>query len=485
MMPVLEKNYEGYAVIVLGAAICKIEDIYYIRLIFWAGTASGYFYAYRRPLFGNHIEDWVEETSSEAAAYTYRHNAASFDYEGEKAVITSVVADEDNLANHYLPMGATQFDVMTSSLSVIEYDNGAFSVVSTTNGPTLTYTVETEVEEGYADDITYVTRYLQECSDGGDGISVHPFYVYNADRTATELQYLKIFYDWTVDQTRTGYSDPVYENSWDILETLVLPSGKEIILKSASAESDSGKTVMVLASGGYIVIMLYLDPVNEDLVYVKINLRGDNESVYGQATIYADLYDSEAPQVITTFSEVLLDSTALSHPSLMGEWIEPSTDATLCHGIISTNMCFRRDDVGYLYPVFRQATPLHTELWKCTEYTGSYRADGKKPRTGTHNARLDMAFGDWAACIYKTSPTVMNFTYPANLKMAEYTIDGVGCWATRYKDKFVAQIKYNPSSTYKMWNIPFTEDIVWANFDVSNLVGIGDLTDIMPFGAIL
>lgn len=485
--PIVDKIEDGYSIILMGAAICKIADVFYVRVIFQATKTNRNYHVYRRPLFGNHIEDWAEEASQEVGPFIFQYNSTSFDYEGEKAFITHYMVDVYDLADHYLPMASNQYNIMTSSLFVMEYYNGTFSAETTNIGPEITYTVETDTYTIGETEYTYITRYLQKCFND-EGVQVHPFHTYNAERTATELKYLKILYDWEVDQTRTDFAVPVYENSWSITETLVLPSGKEVILKYGSAASNEEKDLMVLSEGSYILIFLYLEPVNEDMVYVKINLRGEDAAVYGQATIYADLYDSQELQVITEFDEVLLDSTALSHANLSCLWVTGDERAsTVCDGIISTNVVFQRDSDGYLYPVFRQATTGHAELWKCTSDTSSYRAYGKKPRTGIHHARLDIAFGDLSSCIRTAStPRLMNFTYPANLKIADYTLDGVGCWATRYKDKFVAQIRYNSDSTYKMWNIPFTEEnSVWANFDISSLVGIGDLTDIMPFGSIL
>lgn len=470
--PFIEKYNEGFVVNMKGAAICKIGGMFYVRVIFVAllPPSTQNYYVYRRPLFGNHIEDWTEEAVVAVENFMLQYSIASFDYEGERAILTRMFVDTEDTASYYFPLASNQFVAMSSSQSFLEYYDGAFSVVKTSLGPEITYIVET------TDD--YISRYLQKC-ESTDGVEVNPFYVYNEQRSSTELKYLLVKYDWEIDQTRAG---SVYQNDWYITETLVLPSGKEIVLKNASASSSGDKTRMVLAENSYVLIFLYIDPVNEDMVYVKINLRGDGTAVYGQATIYADLYDSEEPLVIASFAEMLLNSTSLNHPELVSSSISSPSPSSICAGIIHPAPAFQRDATGNLFPIFQQVDLQY----KCTSYSGTLRALTQKPLTGIHSARLDMNFGDYSNCIYFGDLGLMNFTYAAGLKVADYEVDGVGCYAARYKDKFVAQINIDLSQSLKMWNIPFTEEkTVWANFALDELVGMGSLTDVWPMGAIL
>lgn len=479
----------GYLVFLIGAAICKIGDVYYIRVIFSAGVAGGStssLYVYRRPLFGNHIEDWVEEATRTNESTMNLYSTVSFDYDGNKAIINRVSIDAWNFANYYFPLASNQFRAISASQSFLEYSNGAFSFVANPQGPAVSYQVFTE---DYVDGSTtyrYITRYLQTCTDE-EGVSIHPYYVYNENRDGTELKYLRLKTTFTIDQQRINYVSPTYQNDWSIVETVIFHSGKELVTKNASASSNEAKSLMVLGDNKHVILFLYIDPVNEDLVYIKINFRGNGAAVYGQAFIYADLYDAEEPQLITSFAEVLLNSTSLSHPNLLSAWqISPNiglpNSTTKCENIIHPAVAFERDISGNLYPFFQNTA----EEWRCTGYTGPLRALATKPLQGTFTARLDYAFGQSTRCSFSPSLGLMNFNYNANIKICDYQIDGVTCFATRYKDRFIAQIKFDLDKTPKLWNIPYEdENIVWANFDLDLLVGMGSLSDVLPMGAIL
>ena len=486
--PIANRIVAGYLVFLLGAAICKIDNVYYVRVVFSAGLTgvpTSSLYIYRRPLLGNHNENWVKEAERVNEAAVNIYSTASFDYDGNKAIINRTLIDSWNSANYYFPLDSNQFKAIAISQSFLEYDNGTFAIVGNQQGPLVSYQVFTEDYTSGPTTYRYITRYLQTCNDE-EGVLIHPYYVYNMDHTTTELKYIRVKTSFEIDQTRTGYTSPVYQNNWFIVETAVFPSGKELIIKNVAASSNAEKSLMVIDQDKYIVLFLYIDPVNEDMVYIKINFRGQGAGVYGQASIYADLYDSVEPQLIKAFDEVLLTSNALEHPNLLSSWqIAPDiglpSAATTCAGIIHPAVSFERDSSGNLYPFFQKIT----DEWRCAGYTGALRALATKPLNGLFNTRLDFAYGQSTRCTFSTSSKLMNFNYNANIKMCDWVIDGAVGFAARYKDKFVSQIKFDLSKIPKLWNIPYTEEnIIWANFDLEDMVNIGPLKNIIPFGVI-
>ena len=211
-----------------------------------------------------------------------------------------------------------------------------------------------------------------------------------------------------------------------------------------------------------------LDPHYEDLVYLKIAVRGEGTKIYGQATLYADLFDAEAPVVIATYAEQKLNETDLVCPTLYSEWTGAPTKETVASGLISTGIAFARDTANKDHPLFLVPGAGET-LWKCLGYTGTYRAYTQKPMTGTHYATLDGALGTGDSCIIVGNKT--NFTYAVSLKVVVYDQDGIECWATRYKDKFVMQMNVDLDKKPSAWLIPFTKkNTIWANFDLSSLI---------------
>lgn len=473
--PLYDKLIAGYTGFVVGAALCLYNDIPHIRVIFHAAhDADLKYYVYRRPLHNNSNDGWIEECSWLRPDWTFPQNIASFNYEGDTAVLVQVNVKFDDTAIYYFPLASNQFQTFASSISHLQYKNGSFITLDEKTGPEIVYTIETAVDGS----TTYMTRYKQSCEE--QEIKLHPFYVPNSDTGETYLSYLTIRYNFIIDQIRTGYSDPVYHNEYSILETLVWPSGKELIIKKAEVISNEDKTAMILAEDAYIIVFLYLDPYYEDAVYLKLNLRGSGTSIYGQAIFYADLFDAETPVPIVTYSEQLINSIDLSHPNLNASWTGNPTASTVASGLISFGVAFERDENNIDHPLFL----MTGGLWRCTGYTGSYRAYTQKPITGTHRGTLDTSFGTSSNCINQDDK--MNFNYAANLKTAELFVDGFDCQATRYQDKFVAQLKFDLNKTPKPWQIPLDkENIVWANFDLENMIGIGELTNIVPFGAIV
>jgi hypothetical protein len=466
IIPFVEKYDDGYKVSMKGAAICRVDDALHVRVLFYATreTTQSY-HVYRRPLIGNHIQEWTEEASFAMESNMRQYSVATFDDEGERAVINRVFVDTSDTATYYFPLAPNQFVAMASSMSFMEYSDGEFYVIDNIRGPTISYTVET------ADNV--ISRYRQKC-ESADGIRVHCF---RSD--GDDPKYLTVKYDWDIDQTNVS---SIYQNDWHIIETLVFPSGKELVMKSASASSSVDHSSMVLAADSHVLIFLYIDPVTEDTVYAKISLRGEGTSVYGQATIFADLHDSDEPSVVVTFAETLLNENSLAHPNLSSDDTSAPGAFSECYGIINTALSFGRDASGELFPIFQEVGAQA----RCASYQGILRALTRKPLTGTHRATLDFNFGDFHGCLYDGTLGVMNFTYPASIKIADYSVDGVACYAVRYKDKFVLQLNVDTERSPSMWNIPFTEQkTVWANFDLDGLVGIGNLKDVFPMGVIL
>ncbi len=464
IIPFIEKYDDGYDVSMKGAALCRINGVTHVRVLFYAIRETQSYHVYRRPLIGNHIHEWTEEASFAIENYMLQHSVARFDDEGERAVLNRMFVDTSDTATYYFPLASDQFVAMASSMSFMEYRDGSFYVIDNIRGPTISYTVETSGN--------VISRYKQKC-DNSDGIRVHCFYSDGDDPS-----YLTIKYDWEIDQTRAG---SVYQNDWYIVETLVFPSGKELVLKSASASSSVDGSTMVLAANSYVLIVLYIDPITEDTVYAKIDLRGEGTAVYGKATIKADLHDSDTPFVVAEFAETLLNDTSLAHPNLSSTDTSAPSVLSECSGIIHPALSFGRDTTGVLFPIFQEVS----ERVRCSNYAGTLRALTKKPLTGTHRATLDYNFGDYSGCVYDATLGVMNFTYPANIKIADYGTDGVACYAARYQDKFVLQLNVDMDRSFSMWNIPFSEPkTVWANFDLDGLVGIGNLKDVFPMGVI-
>jgi len=475
--PLYDLLMDDYGGVILGAALCLYNNVPHLRVIFYATKESDInFYVYRRPLHNNTEAGWTLECTQAAPAMTLYQNTASFDHEGNTAVLTLINATIDNTATFYFPMADNQFQVFASSVSYWRYTNGAFSVIATYLGPEINYTVETATQGA----TTYLTRYKQECVE--QEIPIYPFYTPDPETGELALNALTVRYSFLVDQTRTGYTDPVATNEYQILETLILPSGKEVVHKTANVAHNEARTALTVAEGAYFLVWLYLDPHYEDLVYLKIAVRGEGTKIYGQATLYADLFDAEAPVVIATYAEQKLNETDLVCPTLYSEWTGAPTKATVASGLISTGIAFARDTANKDHPLFLVPGAGET-LWKCLGYTGTYRAYTQKPMTGTHYATLDGALGTGDSCIIVGDKT--NFTYAASLKVAVYDQDGIECWATRYKDKFVMQMNVDLDKTPSAWLIPFTQEkTIWANFDLAGMVGMGELDDILPFGAI-
>lgn len=471
--PAYEKILAGYSVIVLGAALCLYNNVPHVRVIFYAVLESDLkFIVCRKPLHNNADDSWTEECTQAQLTLTTYQNTASFNDEGTVAFLTLINVTTDDKATWYFPKAANQFDVFASSVSHWKYTAGVFTKDVTYTGPEITYTVETAVNGS----TNYFTRYKQECAE--QEIEVYPFYV--KEIGVNTLKPLKMLYNFLVDQTRVGYASPVYNNSYQILETLILPSGKEIVVKIAEAATNIGKTALTLEAGAYFLVFLYLDPYYEDLVYLKINLRGDGIKIYGQATLYADLGDGDGPVEVATYAEQKLSDDDLTHNNMFCEWTGTPNASTIASGLISTAISFGRDGHGKDHPLF---LVMGENTWKCVGYTGTYSYYTQKPITGTHRGTLDGAIGTANSCIIVEDAA--NFTYPASLKVAEYPDDGIECFASRYKDKFVMQMRVNLDKNPSAWRIPFTkENTIWANFDLEELVGIGELTDILPLGAI-
>lgn len=471
--PAYEKIVVGYSVVVLGAALCLYNNIPHVRVIFYAVNEGDLkFIVCRKPLHNNTDDSWTEECAQAQLTLTTYQNTASFNDEGTVAVLTLINVTPDDKAEWYFPKAANQFDVFASSISHWQYANGSFTKLSTYTGPEITYTVETGTEGS----VNYFTQYKQECEE--QEIEVYPFYVKGSGET--RLESLKIRYSFLVNQTRDKYVDPVYNNSYQIEETLILPSGKELVIKTARAESNSEKTTLILEPGAYFLVFLYLDPYYEDLVYLKINLRGDGIKIYGTAVLCVDLGDGSGLVEVATYAEQKLSDNDLTHKNMVCEWVGTPTASTKASGLISTAISFVRDALGIDHPLF---LVTGEDDWKCKGYTGTYRSYTQKPITGTHHGTLDGAIGTGSSCIIVEDET--NFTYPASLKVVEYPDDGIECYATRYKDKFVMQMRVNLDKNPSAWKIPFTkENTIWANFDLEKLVGIGELTDILPLGTI-
>lgn len=472
--PLYRKLLDGYSGVVLGAALCLYNNIPHIRVIFYSVKENDLkFNVYRRALHNNTEEAWVQECEQNQETLTTYQNVASFNYEGTVAYLLLIKVTVTDIATFYFPKAANQFDVFASAILHWKYEDGEFLEVNTFTGPEITYTVTEDAEEG----VHYLTGYTQECAD--QEIEVCPYYSRSLDETI--FSPLKVRYSFSINQKRKGYANPNYHNEFQILETLILHSGKEIIIKKAHAATNEEKTALELESDAYFLVFLYIDPYYEDLIYLKINLRGEGIAIYGQATLYADLSDGAGPVVVETYAEQKLSTDDLSQIGLFCEWTGAPGPGTVATGIISTAISFGRDALGKDHPLF---LVTGGNDWKCKGYSGSYRAYTQKPITGTHRGTLDGAIGTGNSCIIVDAAT--NFTYPASIKVTEYPDDGIECFATRYKDKFVMQMRVNLGKNPSAWLIPFVkENTIWANFDLAGLVGIGELTDILPLGTVL
>lgn len=476
---------EDYAVGVLGAALYKNENQIYIRLITITSKETIKLYAHHRPLFANYSDEWTEEASLVLEPTTGIISQASFNFTGEVAIISSIVGNNSDVAESYFPPALNQFNTVTDDFQEFTFANNAFTISRRVKGPKLTYTVETDT---YIDDeenaFKYITKYEQTCSSE-EPIQLYPFYVPNEENTQSELKYLTMDCQYNILQTRTGFEDPVYDNEYAIEQKVVLYSGKELVVIKAVAKTNPTKTALLLEGEAFFIIFFYIDPCHDDIIYMKVNLRGEGTEIYGQASLYVRLKEQEEPVEIKSYSEVLINSSDLANFNLVSVWEDVSgkpDEETVATGIIVSAISFVVDDLHDWHPLMTQSEIQ--PLWKCTNYTGEKRSYSRKPLTGEHYATLTINFGSFNICRHDEDNS--NFVFAANIKIASWESDGIRCQAARYKDRFVTQIDFDLDRTHKLWKTPFIEErLIWANFPLDEEVGIGKLTNIFPFGVVL
>lgn len=463
--PVGDKIELGIPAVILGAAVfLNSDNRHYFRVLYVYYTNNKYHITVlTRPIHGGQVNWQIECENSDILDNVKDFvSTVQFDPSGAKGVFSVVRADYTTTAFFYFPVSLSFPLVHPMDLITIQYTEGEFSIISEGKGPPLTFSVESAIESG-SPDMTYLTRYRQE---GNGEVSCYPYF--NEDG---EIVYLTHRLSLEIDQTRTGYTDPTYTANYLIHEELELVSGQ--IIPICHIDVDNGNFL----SESYFVVILYLNPKTEDIVYARINLEKSGNQVGGtlQIIVNNEIIKSLPYRVLSTLNHLLV-------PNFRAEWAGNPTTDTRAIDVLDNMVIRTRDTNGYWHPVPCISGSGPFSYWYCPNNPSIEYYTGKLI-VGNYRASIGRRVGNYATCYAGVRDTIPYFaaSYIMGLPLLAGGNDQVFCRVARYKDRLIVQIDFT-----SLWGFATSDKETWiySNFDLESLVGIGELTNLLPMGSI-
>ncbi len=487
----LREMLKGYRNgITTGVCLYYKDELTYVRVV----IMSGDYYTFRnkkiqsftKPLRNAACKDWVEESSVNIGDDSYTQDQCTFNEDGSRGVFV-IMNKSTTLASHLLSVKKDdEIDTTFYEMEVFTINNGMISSDHVIDVPDAHYEVSTQDYVVPSSDPQTIIRWVDVYKQYSSGeINYHPYF----DPETNEIVYLKFKYDYSCNQERFSFINelPPEEQHLNYLATcrdskeLVFPSGYRMVLAKQNLEDKGsvaeGVPVLDMVGECFCTAFLYLDPINEDMVYTKTTFRGEGKKVFGSMDIYVR-HDGEE-KVIKHWDEKLINPNFLIKPQIYGQWqIVPDkgfpNKDTLVLNVINPSVNQQIDNDGTWYPAFN----INSGLWSCASFPTKIIYVGK---IINDSMKVDLFF-NFASFHSCNSGYSMNFTYAANLNLIRYNRDGIKCNAARYKDRFVTQIEFDQDFKTPLWTFPYDQKyILYANFPLEDEVGF-PLTHIEPFG---
>lgn len=463
------ENQINSACLNLGAGIFMENGELHFRVIFAYYDEEGiYVTSCRRPVHGEHL-DWVGEGILNIPTI-YTQECFTFSSDGTIAIGTFVDFAKDYAYQWYftdLPSSATPTGPVGKR--IVYCTNGVFSLGDLIIGPNITYTMTVHNEsKGYY-------NYKQE---GSGSINLVPFF--NSDGTLSYIQYEMNHF---VNQFWTGAE--TYETIFNVNDTIVFNSGKRLQIKKInfSGEGLAGGAVTYFTpiDDLYFITFFYFNPVTEDIVYARHNVTIDAGTQI-QTDVYVNdtLIKSYPSQAATSNYHIIARPVILS----------VGVDGNYGSGILCTHNFLNRlwgDEYG-------SRPDLVLPYWFQDIYnsytcgiSSSEKAVIGKVKIGTYPASIPV-YNAWDKFCLRDSVGSLYFEggYKIGIPyVSRYPVQEGLCYFARYKDRILTQIYING-----MWKVNSTttsfedRNMIYANFPLNEEVGIGNITEIIPFGVI-
>lgn len=442
----------------LGGTLFSKNGVPYIRVLFMrkTGDLSWVFMSYILST-KDLAADW--ELESESAEFdnlaTPTVSTATFKPDGTEGVFSVTRIVFSSTTGFHLDTTLEHPLIRTIEQVAIQYVNGTFSVLEVATGPEVTYTVVDRTEG----ETVYLSRYTQE---GGGEIDLYP--AYNAEGSIVRLKLTSSIFVEQEEDTGSGETYIEGKDEVNIHDFITLPSERTMVITHYHMVDKA------FVGEAYFLIFHHLDLVTEDMVYSRIDCSMVGESIYGTLTLYVN------DVIVKTIPSQLISDFEITHRSIRYETSGGNTlavgtrDLTISRSHIANGdrycvLPYTNDDIYSVNYVVCTAKPT------IRYYYG-------RLLEGTQAMALGGRDSNFVYCYSGTKGDDTYFcgSYNPMLPLGAY------CIFARYKDKVVVQFLATRIFSFE---IPEEEQrFVYANFDLNEMVGIGDMKFIYPLGVV-
>lgn len=519
--PVVELTSSNVNVAVLGATLFLYQGVLHFRVVVLCfdlnPSAPRHNYVvrcYRHPVNNWSIDlPWVLEDEKVLEFCIEANSTAAFNPVGTRGVFSyaKVVLDFAPTIGqqHGLSYGpGSEFSKMARAITVhMEIVDGSFQELEEVHGPEFTYTIDgINFSTGDVDGGSYTQQ-------GSGEVNLWP--AYNADG---DLVYVKcIFNHYSRIFNGISPGSPNYEYSTSV--SYAFASGKTVELEKIRCDIFYAEETWGFSEPSFVSMVLYLNQVTEDIVYLKFVLSHEPkppelpDTYYIQAVPQLIINDT----VVKSWPKLILCADSnLASGALIG--VYPAyISTTSIKGLLGNrplawrNLMYIEGSLTFVVDSYLDVLVLPKRTWSDFASVGGTPYLAKHPGpNGSFVHFMDVINGTWRVNLFNpvnsdvqllphlrgtdngvqwalshgTALAVFNNVFNVTLGNRKfYTIND--CQLARYKDRLLLYCKLRDTFSYWFKNIDNRYDrVVYANFDLDDAVGFAGIDDIIPFGVI-
>jgi len=476
--PLYERMFEEGVTYLLGACLYKQDNVLSFLVVYsyYDNSDQKYYITYITRPIAVHNE-WIRTAPVLVDEFGGYVQCFQFYAQGTSGFVTAQYTNASILYNtHFTDFPSDAVGMYPSAMRVISFDlENGFSFGAAIRPSDVTYSVS---ESSFGDGRLDVSHTGQSI-EGGD--LLHPFINENY-----ELDYLKR--EWVVDYDHHWTSEDDIVFNFSLTDTLIFPSEKRVSLRDISysytGEHNTGFKAS-LSENPTVSFLFYVNPKTEDCFVGRVSLSNAGGNILGALDILYGGDIIKSYSAVTLHSNVLLQATGVITSS--GPYGSYGGN-----GIDSNDIGYNRFPFGTSYAYYNTIPARNTqsERWFCQSHP-SLRKYPNKLIKGVYPASFTATAGVFNFCYLNDAKTAISHGYDFGLPVIYYPTDSAIAIFLMYKNKFVLQLDVVTLFGFGdqgLGSLTPSEDdrrTIYSNIESLNeVIGIGELTDLMPMGVI-
>jgi len=427
-----------------------------------------------RALTGFH-NDWVEGPTIEVKHLL--NSMFSFSPDGLSAVSSfGECLPDKKYAWKFDDLPVDAIHAAPHGCRTIRFSDGAFSLGELVIGPDITYTFTEPFPSELPDHYNY--------SQVGTGsVLLYPTMDSNGDEV-----YYRYDMDVSLVQEWVDPEDGSYTVDLSVNDTITFPSGRKYTVANVKYDGTGSVSTMgddhVTVHVAEFLSFAYIDPIKDDVIYFKHTATGSSpDGVYVATELFVNDVSVRSWPAKLVADDIHLEvhGPRKSSSPQAGDYVFGVPMLSMFLTWLPT-VTSNRSVFPYINKTYTTQDRFYCDnspgryIYPMKGITGTYPASLGKRYAYIKPCRDDLIDGEW----------YMEHGYNVGIPFINPLLNEAFCSVARYKDRILMQADIGA-----LWNIdsehfPSKQErtTIYANFDLSGEIGIGELTDILPLGAI-